>query len=56
VAHPNLPVQNPYTEHLATELGGDAGSDIGESLSRAWRNTLGVTINQSQVDRAAGSS
>ncbi len=56
VAHPSVPPQNPLTQRVASEIGGDAGSDIAASLARAWRNALGVTINQSQIDRAAGGS
>jgi hypothetical protein len=56
VSHPNLPAQNPLDQRLAAELGRDAGSDMTTSLAKAWRNALGVTVNQSQVDRTASGS
>jgi hypothetical protein len=56
VTHPNLPAQNPLDERLAVEIGRDAGSDMTSSLAQAWRNALGVTVNQSQVDRVSSGS
>lgn len=56
VSHPNLPNQNPLVQRVGSEIGETVGSDIAASLSQAWRTKLGVTINQSQVDRVAGSS
>jgi len=56
VTHPSLPLNNPYYERMASEVGNKAGEDMGTALANAWRTKLGVKINQSQVDRVTGGS
>jgi peptidyl-prolyl cis-trans isomerase D len=56
VNHPDLGPDNPMYQRLGAELGNEAGQDLGSALAHAWRDKLGVKINQSEVDRLAGGS
>jgi peptidyl-prolyl cis-trans isomerase D len=56
ISHPGLPPENPMYQRMAAEIGTATGQDIGFLLADAWRDKLGVTINQSQVDHLAGSN
>jgi peptidyl-prolyl cis-trans isomerase D len=56
VSHPDLPAGNPVLQKFAGEIAQETGQDVGYLLANAWRDKLGVTINQSQVDRLAGGS
>jgi peptidyl-prolyl cis-trans isomerase D len=56
VSHPALPAGDPMFRKFTGEIAEQAGQDIGYLMADAWRDKLGVTINQSQVDRLAGGS
>jgi len=56
VSHPELPAGNPMFQKFTGEIAEEAGQDVGYLLANAWRDKLGVTINQAQVDRLAGGS
>jgi peptidyl-prolyl cis-trans isomerase D len=54
VAHPVLPPGAPMYARFQKDIGNDAGTDMAELLGNAWRDKLGVTVNQAQVDHLAG--
>jgi peptidyl-prolyl cis-trans isomerase D len=56
VSHPQVPAANPINRQIALEIGNQAGQDADALLSNAWRDKLGVTINQSQFEHLAGGS
>jgi peptidyl-prolyl cis-trans isomerase D len=56
VVHPQDAADAVQYQRLGVELGNDAGQDMGSLLAHAWRDKLGVTINQANVDRLAGGS
>ncbi|MGH6876419.1 MAG: SurA N-terminal domain-containing protein, partial [Rhizomicrobium sp.] len=54
VAQPPSPTANPQFFRFASSLSGGAADDFVSTLAMAARARLGVTINQSQVDRITG--
>jgi hypothetical protein len=56
VSHPDLAAGNPILQKFTGEIAQQTGEDVAHLLADAWRDKLGVTINQSQVDRLAGGS
>jgi peptidyl-prolyl cis-trans isomerase D len=54
VRHGETPVGDPRFDQFSKQIGNSAGSDLGEVFSKAWRDKLGYSVNQSQVDRIAG--
>ncbi|HEY2444355.1 MAG TPA: SurA N-terminal domain-containing protein [Rhizomicrobium sp.] len=56
VQHPPDLAGNPYYQRFVENLSSEAGGDFDSSLATAVRAREGVTINQSQADRATGGS
>lgn len=56
VAHPPMPTGDPMFQRFGAEIGQEAGNDMGLAMASAWRDKLGVKMNQPQIDRTFGSS
>ncbi|MGD0191701.1 MAG: SurA N-terminal domain-containing protein [Rhizomicrobium sp.] len=54
VQHGATPIGDPRFDQFAKRVGNSAGSDLGETFAKAWRDKLGYSVNQSQIDRIAG--
>ncbi|HEX4079512.1 MAG TPA: peptidyl-prolyl cis-trans isomerase [Rhizomicrobium sp.] len=54
VAQPPAPMENPLFFRFARSVSDDGADDFVSTLAMAARARLGVTINQSQVDRITG--
>jgi peptidyl-prolyl cis-trans isomerase D len=54
VAEPPAPMQDPQFFRFARSVSDDGADDFVSTLAMAARARLGVTINQSQVDRITG--
>lgn len=54
VVHPPMPMDDPMARRFSGAIAEQAGNDAAEGLAGAWRDRLGVKINQALVDRAAG--
>jgi len=54
IAHPPQQLADFEYRRFSTNISGQAENDFDHALAMAARNSLGVTINQKQVDRATG--
>ncbi len=56
IAHPPMPLNSPEYQRFVNSLTSGAAEDIDALFAVAARDSEGVTINQSQADRATGGS
>jgi DNA topoisomerase IB len=55
VSHPPSGVVSEMRmKQFATQVGGQAGTDVAQTVAAAARDKQGVTINQKNVDRFTG--